>query len=231
VLIPSPLVPAASPLAGAFGSLWTTEFWLRNNGASAALTRFGNACPLCLSPLGFPIVIASSQTVELAQQWTAPAMLFYVQKSAASRFSYSARVRDLSRATLNEGTAIPIVRENAFTNGPIELLNVPINANSRAALRIFDVGALGQTTARLNVYSLKDPNFFAAKLVKLLTSQPTDEAGFPSIPGYATINDLRSELSLPDGQYRIEVSPLGFTGWAFVASTNAQTQLVTTVTP
>jgi len=234
VLVPSPLATASNPLPGAHGSLWVTDFWMRNNGAYTALLYFAPPCNACLQPrVTYPTSIEAQQTLQILPERGAPGLLFYVQKSAASSMSYAFRVRDISRSAQNDGTAVPVVREGQF-GSVFELLNVPINATSRAALRIFDVDALGSGHARVNVYSLTDPNFFASELVPLTISVPVDDsvkAGFPTVPGYASINDLKTALSLPDGNYRIEVSPLNFRGWAFVAVTKNETQLVTVVAP
>ncbi len=209
VLIPAPLVPASAPVPGAHGSLWSTEFWMRNNSDASVAMTFGEACPPCDPPSQFPTSIAAHQTVEVKAAMTAPGLMLYVPRSAASLLSYSLRVRDLSRTTLNEGTAVPVLRESEFAFGPIELLNVPIDANSRAALRIFSPAAESENTARVNVYSLTDPAFFVTTLLRLTLSRPAIPNVPAVVPGYATVNDLRTALALPPGKYRVEVKPLG----------------------
>ncbi len=230
VLIPVTVAPS-NPVNGANGSRWLTELWLRNAGTRAVEYFYGypNCTESCTGDSPFPYITPLT-TVTVAGGLT-DGSLAYLQRGGADSFSLSFRVRDISRASDNAGTDIPIVREEDFRSTAIELLNVPIDSITRTALRIYDVDALAARDATVRVFAMTGGNAVALRTVTL-TPRDRPQAGFVLLSSYSVIPDLKSALpELPDGRYRVEVIPNNFTGWAFTASTNNDTQLVTTVTP
>src|SRR6185369_8100045 len=128
-------------------------------------------------------------------------------------------------------TDIPLVRDVDFRSTPIVLLNVPIDSLSRTGLRVYDTDAKSETTANVRIFPMA-ADTPAATTTMTLTPRSTAQRGFLLLASYAFIPDLRAAFpQLPDGRYRIEVTPVKFTGWAFASSTNNDTQLVTTVYP
>lgn len=236
ILIPAPLVPSSKPLPGAGGSLWVSELHVRNGGNAAALTFLQDAlCVLCDPPPPLPS-LGVGETRELqAGDASLPGHIVVVQKAESPFYAFSLRIRDVSRSAQNEGTEIPVVREAELrSTRPIELLNVPLNATSRAALRIFatedepSIAAL----AYVNVVSMTRPEIDSAFLRLELSHVQRLAAGPPRAPGYVAVNDLRAATGLPEGRYRVEVLPQTYrAGWAFVAVTNNETQLVTAIAP
>jgi len=231
ILIPAPLVEPSSPLPGANGSKWVSDLYVRNGGNAGALTFLPDAiCKIC-SPSTPPEILPPGATRRYGGYALLPGHYLFVQKAELDFYAFSLRVRDVSRAAQNEGTEIPVVRESELRNRPIQLLNVPLNATSRAALRVFETKAdpFSAPVAYVTITSLTDSH--NAAFVRLSLSYDSASDDFPYAPGYATINDLRAATSLPEGQYRVEVIPQNYTGWAFVAVTNNETQLVTAITP
>jgi hypothetical protein len=236
LLIPVPIVPEFAPLPGANGSRWTSQLAMRNGGAADAVVFSGEDAkclliiceppappPPSIKPNGFQLGSGGS-----------PGSILYVQKDQADFFAYSLRVRDLSRTTENEGTEIPVVREAELRSRPIHLLNVPINTHSRAALRLFETSVASGVTPTANVTATLTlvPALRFTTRVELTRHQSFND--FVTKPGYFAIDDLRTALGLPADAplgYDIEVEPLNYTGWAYIAVTNNQTQLVTAIAP
>jgi hypothetical protein len=72
-------------------------------------------------------------------------LLLRVSTPEADRFELRSRVRDLSRESDSAGTEVPIVPESDLRAGPIYLLDVPVGAQMRTALRVY---ALPEVAAR-----------------------------------------------------------------------------------
>ncbi len=230
VLIPIVVAPD-NPVGGANGSRWLTQLWLRNAGSRPVEYFYGYpACSEnCTGDAPFPYMTPGTSVA--SPGGITDGSLAYLQRGGADSFSLSFRVRDVSRTNENAGTDIPIVREDDFRATPIELLNVPIDSITRTALRIYDVDALAVRNATVRVFAMTGGDPVGIKSVTL-TPRDNPRSGFVGLASYALISDLRSAFSdIPDGRYRVEVIPSGFNGWAFTASTNNDTQLVTTVTP
>jgi len=236
LLIPVPIVPELSPLPGANGSRWTSQLAMRNGGAADAVVFSGDdaRCLLIIcEPPAPPSPIIKPNGFQLGSGGS-PGSILYVQKEQADFFAYSLRVRDVSRTTENEGTEVPVVREAELRSRPIHLLNVPINTRSRAALRLFETSVtqgekpMANVTATLTLV----PSLRFTTRVELTRHQSFND--FVTKPGYFAIDDMRSALGLPEGPplgYDIEVEPINYTGWAYIAVTNNQTQLVTAIAP
>jgi hypothetical protein len=233
ILVPAPLVPASAPLPGAGGSRWASELFLRNGSLTQVTAFLGDRQCLTCDPPSLPAEAQPGVVIQLEGDSTLPGHMLYVQKSEVTFFAFSLRVRDLSGAVQNDGTELPVVRASRLTKGPIELLNVPLNSTSRAALRLFetDVAAGIDPVAQVTVTSMTDPQVSGSVRVTLAHDQSSGFSGILRAPGYATINDLKQFLNLPEGRYHIEVVPVAYEGWAYVALSNNQTQLVTAITP
>jgi len=115
------LVPVYAFGPGAFGSNWTTEVMLLNN------TQFA-AEPYRL----LPARIAAQSTISLDFGASRPGgVLFFPPRESSSELSFGSLVRDTSRQVEDWGTEVPVVRENEFRNGKLNLLNVPIDPRFR----------------------------------------------------------------------------------------------------
>jgi hypothetical protein len=240
ILVPSVLATENAPLPGAGGSQWVSELFVRNGSLVPVPAFLGDQQCLSCDPPSLPPVAEPGLVVQLQGQGpnvptngALPAHMLYVQRSEASSFAFSLRVRDISHATANDGTELPVVREAQLTNRPVELLNVPLNSTSRAALRLFATTTQPsiEPVAYVTVTSMTNPQI--GGFVRVALAQP-QYAGYGNLlraPGYATINDLKSQLNLPDGRYMVEIAPQTYTGWAFMSVTNNATQLVTAIGP
>ena len=232
ILIPIAVAPD-NPIPGANGSRWITELWVRNAATHAVEYFYG--LPDCPSPCPgpntpFPYVTPGTSVAQPGG--IADGTLAYVQRGSADAFTLAMRVRDISRSNENAGTDIPLVRDEDFRTTPIELLNVPIDSLSRTGLRVYDTEAKSETTATVRIFAMNSDAAPVVTTTMTLTPRDTADRGFLRLASYAFISDLRAAFpQLPDGRYRVEVTPVKFNGWAFASSTNNDTQLVTTVYP
>lgn len=241
ILVPFAL-PAGRTLPGAFGSQWTTEFWVSNE-ADAPVELFNDVictlvCPAFLvAEPPYPQIAAKSTTkIEPLDAGGNVAYLFYLQKSYSNDVHFSLHAADVSRSKENAGTEIGVVREREFRLMTFDILNVPIDANSRAALRLYDPTAFDSSTATVSVYSMQTGALLALSDVPLPVpvkkSASTLANIVPTFAGFGQIGDLRGALNLPDGRVRIRIDLRGTSrGWGFVSVTNNATQLITTYRP
>lgn len=243
-------------LNGVSGSRWTSRISIENGSAKGIVVAGFRACPNgCgipefLAPLVPP---ATALTINVDPGTTQPAALLFVDLAVADQVSVHARVRDVSRSAESWGTEIPSVRESRALKQTFSLLDIPVDANFRSTLRIYDFD--GRSDARVIV------RFFRVTPDQVLQSDPfhpgtalvpdvlLKEATVSLVPerhivdlNVASVYDLGyAELlnftNLPELQsasaLRVEIQPVtpGLRLWAFVSVTNNDTQQVTVSTP
>ena len=194
------------PIPGAFGSQFVTDFRARaEDWRSIALfgvnTTGNEHVELGHSPDGY-----SPRHFDYTGT---PGRFFYVNDTSIGDFAASLHVYDTSRAGENRGTQLPIVRETQFDTR-LFLLGVPTDPLYRNTLRIY-----GTTPGAVTVTIGSTP-----LTVFLQGARTTFEPAFAQITdfpiGYETI-DVKIESASPV--------------WAFISTTNNDTQLITTITP
>jgi hypothetical protein len=223
---------------GANGTQWKTDLWIRNNGTEAA-TLAPWPCPpnqVC------PPVIPLTATLNAGLSLHNLPPFFQTPDANTSRLlwvrepndvSFSLRFADVSRSSLNGGTDMPVIREKELLRRPAQLFNVPLNAQFRVLLRVFDV-AYSSSKFRVTVYAQTEGE--TAPLHSAEVTATTVQTGeFKSEAAYAQfdVTDLlRMERTWPEA-VRIQIDPLtaGSRYWGFASVTNNETQLVTLVTP
>lgn len=228
-------------LNGANGTQWRTDFWIRNNGTdNAALAPWvcpaGQACPP-VHPLTYmlqPGLSLHNLPAFLQPPTANPSRLLYVGRAGAQHVSFGLRFADVSRASLNGGTDLPVIRESELLTRPAQLFNVPLNQSAfRVLLRVYDV-AYTISKFRVTVYPQSTGNDAPIHSAELTTTS-RQTGDFRTEAAYAQfdVTDLlRLERSWPEA-VRIEVTALtpGSRYWTFASVTNNETQLVTLVTP
>ena len=245
ILVPVAL-PADRVVPGAFGSRWTSELWV-NNRSEYPVEFFNDVVCMVICPRiapGAPFPRIGAKSIERVFPLDIPGnmgYLFYLQKGGSEQVDFSLHFADISRSAENAGTEVGVVREREFRKGSFEILNVAIDANSRATLRIYDTDVSPYRTepAIVEVFAM-DGTPVARGEVPL--SVPVERA-VPSlgevIPPFARsgqIADLRNAQykvnSSPwPSRVRIRVTTPYTNSWAFVSVTNNATQLITTYKP
>lgn len=242
VLLPIAL-PSSQTLPGSFGSQWKGELWAHNP-TPYPVEFFSDVfctsvCPTLLPGENpYPALPAASLTHLEPFGVANYGLVYYLQKTYANDVSFSLHVADVSRNSENAGTEIGVVRERAFRGASFDILNVPIDSLSRAALRIYDPNAYPNQAADVAIYSMTSGTLLASMNVPLVpAAAPKNDLArrFPPYAGFAQLTDLRSSFgaALPTGRVRVHVSfNTGVNqSWGFVSVTNNATQLITTYRP
>ncbi|HYO75113.1 MAG TPA: IPT/TIG domain-containing protein [Thermoanaerobaculia bacterium] len=233
---------------GVGGSQWKTDFWMRNNGQYDDRDPEVRVAPWpCQDTLACPAVVPPSYFVKqgellhnlppLTQRAPGnPSRLLFVSRNGSENMSFSLRFADVSRAALNGGTDLPVIRESEFLRGTAHLLNVPMTSNYRVQLRVYHLYRTSDVYT-IRIYEHKEGVEQGALLHTDRVSTPlTDMGEFRSQAGYAQF-DVTSLLQLDHVAWpetvRIEIQGDGRNGrfWTFASVTNNDTQMVTLVTP
>lgn len=220
------LLPVATEtVAGAHGSLWSSELWFHSNSDEGAVVL-----PLSLSDVGPLKHITLRLPIFKARAGQPPGQLLLVSRNALPDVEFNLRVRDLSRQAETWGTEIPVVPEDEFRTRPIALLPVPLGSGFRTMVRIYGLEQTGGAV-RVKVSTVEDDPSEPLRVVFDVSIQlaPT---GSQFTPPYA---ELPLHLLLPasNATARVDVEPLtqGLAYWAFASVTHNETQHVTVVSP
>jgi hypothetical protein len=215
------------PVRGAFGSEFHTRLRGATHGGPPAqfLTAFGIAetcqvfCPQPEKDLtDWGVTFSFRDNGTSYEPNGKPGRFLFVDRNHIDALSLNLRVFDVSRAGLNFGTQIPVVRESDFKPGRLTLLGVPADTRFRNTLRIY---AVRPVEVDVLVNGSVNRSMFLAPGATIFD------------PAYAQIGDL------PSGGEDMQISILE-TGptdgpptpiWAFVTVTNNETQLITTIAP
>ena len=144
-----------------------------------------------------------------------------------------------SRAELDAGAEIPVLREEDMLTATAHLMSVPIDQNFRLHLRVYDIKQR-ESSFHVRVYIQQEgvdaSGAAPAPLLQVTLNATTAEEGpFRIRPAYAEYTGFGQllDLDIPLERIRIEVEPEtpGSLYWTFVAITNNETQRLTVVTP
>lgn len=226
---------------GAEGSQWQTDLWIRNHSTEALTVAPWPCPPSPPCPPVFPSLrmLAPGETVHnlpaLFRPPGNPSRMIHFLRPANASVSINVRVADVSRAELNSGTEIPVVREARFLTSPASLQNIPLSQRFRVAIRVYE---MQQQEARFRVrfYPQSEGSGGTAIQDIELTASTAESGPFRTQAAYVEYAGLGSLLNQPTIQppaLRAEIEPLtpGSRYWALAAITNNETQLVTLVTP
>lgn len=233
------LVPVAytGPMEGAHGSLWDTELWIRNISGEPIIFGQGRpTCPIC--PGDGIQRLAPLTTLRLryhASEASRSGILLYVEKARSKDVVLTVHAQDISRAQVDWGTELPVVREAQFSDGrAIELLNVAHEPSYRVSLRMY--GMTPSTThgeMRVLVFPIDSNVPVFDQTVTLTGLKFHVDPEFSWHPTYVDIHDLSSKLpAAAPAKLRIRIEPKNAGQyWAFATVTHNATQHVTVVSP
>jgi len=223
------LLPIAirGEVAGAFGSRWTSEAFVRND--SDDPVRVGG--PPCQITCPNEQVGARQTQRFFFDYAPTPGDPLFVYAGGvpfSQNVHLTLRIQDVSRQALTWGTEIPVVRVADLHSRKLILLNVPTGARFRQTLRMYDFDR-GETRLRVRVYPLESNVVLADEELYLSSQRPE------IVPAFARINHLVEKYPqiVAHETVRIEISPTAANTrfWAFVSVTNNETQHVTTIVP
>lgn len=243
VLLP---IVLKTPIPGALGSLWTTEFLVSNTSA-APVSVFpyysgGVQCGECPNPLLSP---KSTGSPFVRTDAAVRGTFLYIDRVHSSDIEMSLRVRDLSRVSQTWGTAIPIVREDEFRSQATSIIDIPNDPDFRSTLRIYgldgrdatplSVRLYGRNEATGNPFGIVADSLLGETTLTLSVDPDTQPSAlYPTRPAFLELSGFDS-VGNPQGfrRLRVEITPLreGKRVWAFVSVTNNTTQHVTVLSP
>lgn len=223
---------------GANGSLWTTDWWVRNSTNNGYALIF-DYCPPNVSPCPSPLLPPNetSRPTVVPRGDGNDGAFIYVPKPM--RPSMTLRVRDLSQNAQSFGTELPVVRASDY-RGTMEFLEVPTDPKYRATLRIYGPGPEPHSVI---VAVFAEPSGelverYDVELSGIVHAVPVE---FPLHPAYAQLDPLTPAVRASGESVRIVVGsyawwslvspPPEWPAYAFMTVTNNDTQQVTTITP
>ena len=231
---------------GAFGSLWVTQLSLTNVGDSGLPVvgydpTPGGCSSFCVPPDPIPPHATIYPTYRGARA-VIPGDFLWVGKSRATELGVTLRVQDISRQSQTWGTSIPVIAESRALTARVSLTDVPMRAEFRNLLRVYDF----------------EPNIGHSFVVRVYAVQPSQQIPFTNTTADQLLVELVAAFATPDfngstivarGYYelslsalpqlanaeriRVEIEPISadLKYWAFVSVTNDATQHVTLITP
>jgi hypothetical protein len=231
------LLPVFFSSAGSYGSHWVTEVVAYNAGNSDLSYSYPlfEQAPFCTCIPGTGILPRHSRNALQEFQQSRTGLWIEIPQAAGPEdVQWSARIRDTTRDAASAGTEIPLVRQSEFYSTVVALPRVITDQRFRSTLRVY--GAGDGDVVLMKIY---DARTFQALVDTSLTLhaepvQPSSAFYTPPRPEFAMIGDLVAAYpqlaSVPE--LAIEIRPAGSSPiWAFVSTTNNDTQQVTLVTP
>lgn len=243
VLIP---VVLTAPIDGAFGSVWSSELVVMNEGSRAYDIGLDTGCrftPCPYASLEPGRTIIATNLILGPGSNAPPAFMLEVEKEGMSDVKFGLRVSDLSRSASNAGVSIPVVPETEAFKASLQLLDVRHGGGFRAMLRVYDFDPGHARQVAVRFYEINTSTRFVADyppdqlifetVLELVPTPPGSSQPNRSIPGYAELS-LGSIPELEDqSRLRVEIEPLteGLRFWAMASITNNETQQVTVALP
>lgn len=211
------------PVKGAFGSDFHTDLRVGTRQNLIEIFGLDQNCQVLCIPNGVnnPFMLFAGNEIKPADMlYTGkPGRFLYVPADQIDHLSVNLRVHDVSRADLNFGTEIPVVRERDFVIDHLMFLGVPTDPRFRNTLRIY--GFYGSIAT---VYIEGRPP------VEVTLKEGTDVFD----PAYGVFTDfpVGSEPVTVIVAAEFHLSPPTFSPiWAFITVTNNETQVISTISP
>lgn len=231
------------PVAGAFGSLWTSELTIHNSSDRGFIIEWCSASGCILNLFADEDLRPGKTVTRLPKRYPkpqggVPGAVVYLLELATEpadfrAVAYQLRVADISRNALSAGTEIPVVRERDFLTSRTNLLSVPVEPRFRLILRLYEMN-LQTADFAVSVYDQATGTLLRTRNVTIASATPQPYRRF--VPTYGEIADLAeiaSQSPLAPSRLHISIEPLtpGSAFWGFVSVTNNETQEFTVITP
>ncbi len=229
------LVPFDTQIVPGVKTIWTAELHVRNDG-DQPVNLFPETCLFlgrpypCFERIEVPARTTILLDVIKPDYATPTGVMLYVPKTRIDDVAFSLRVRAVSSAI---GTEIPVVRERNYRTGRTTLLNVPLGAGSRAALRLYTPNVLPVQQFRIRVVRELDDVEILSRVVNGFL--PTDPPVPAVVPAMFDGSSVLSDAALQNpGAVRVVIEaifPEGTRYWPLITITDNATQQVTAITP
>lgn len=213
------LLPVFADADGAFGSRFVSELRIYNQraypieveGVRSACENDCGDLRMVLRPLGV--------TQDFEREGSPGRVVLQPSNEA---LHYSLRVRDLSRQAESNGVEIPVVSEKEHRRRVL-LLGVDLDERFRSRLRIYS--AIGSTTVGFAVRREDDDQLVFHRQPETIHMPDMYSPAYMEIP--LPVSPGRHTVIVEVLDFHVPAAPV----WAFVSTTNNQTQEIKVVTP
>jgi hypothetical protein len=237
VLVP---IYIQTPVPGAHGSLWVSDFTAFNASATPHSIKW------CSPTETRPCILSGAADEELLPGETQrglparyekpsganPGAILYIEAhgEVAGPIAMQLRVKDESRNAQSAGTEVAVVRESSLRTAAVQLLDLASDERFRALLRIYDVNR-DAAAFRVTLINEETGGTIRQETLQATTSR-AQEGLYRFQPAYAQWPEITSNVP-PGTRIRVEIEPLtpGSLFWAFISVTNNVTQEFTLITP
>jgi hypothetical protein len=233
---------------GAFGTIWNTEYTVRNEG-DVAVEIFTSECMFrcdmsrcifvaCFRREATPARSTFPNLYDLTRNEAGhvgnPGTLLYVEALHAHNVFASLRLVESTGRANEHGVEIPVVRESELYETFLLLPHVPMPSSARTHLRLYVVESpTGAAKLRVRTYAAEGEDVLFERTVEWRAGGVPRKGDYDeNVPGYSFV-DLSAELSDSPEAVRVRVDSLTEGGkfWAMASVTSNQSQQVTLVTP
>lgn len=228
-------VDYAGVVAGAHGSLWTTEFSVRNDndhwvpiGPCGAAMPQTPPCPP--ESVAWPPLETTSPARTGLTSAGVNGRLVFIPTADVPHLQLNLQLRELSRG--GTSTQLPIVPENAWHTGTIHLLNVTVPFDTRLSLRVYEMNLKAGAAVEVFVYRMRDHAELWRGTFSFEQTIFANIPGRPFAPNFVALHGFPVDVPFDDS-IQIDVVPVGdgLQLWAFASITDNLTQHVTIVAP
>jgi hypothetical protein len=233
---------------GAYGTIWNTEYTVRNEG-DVAVEIFTSECMFrcdmsrcifvaCFRREATPARSTFPNLYDLTRNEAGhvgnPGTLLYVEALHAHNVFASLRLVESTGRANEHGVEIPVVRESELYETFLLLPHVPMPSSARTHLRLYVVESpTGAAKLRVRTYAAEGEDVLFERTVEWRAGGVPRKGDYDeNVPGYSFV-DLSAELSDSPEAVRVRVDSLTEGGkfWAMASVTSNQSQQVTLVTP
>jgi len=212
------LLPVWFPgtLQGGGTGLWRCDLVVRNDGARevAIRTRPGVEPALRLAPRS--TLVNPALPLGFAQHGA----MLYVARGDGELLHFNVHLHPPDRA----GIIVPVVPESATSSSAIEFIDVPMDDDSRATLRVYDLTGKA-SSAVLRMFDLQG-DVPLVKIVDLAPGTPRE-----TFPPAAEVNLGVTFPEMRGRRVRLEIEPPSAQFWAFVSVTRFPDKNMYTLLP
>ncbi|HEV7763888.1 MAG TPA: hypothetical protein VGQ76_02700 [Thermoanaerobaculia bacterium] len=238
ILVPFP----ASETPGANGSLWKAEISGVIESDTLPVLDANGCGPLedpCAPPPLNRLFDAADEYLVFPSDGP---QFVYVGESDADKVTLATRVYDASKSSTTAGAFIPMARDEDFETAGFSLIAIPVAAQYRSMLRIYDATGADNRDVELTLYGDSENTPFLRSQIRLRLVDGHATATTADLPLYPASAQVDLTTLIPSGYtaVRAAIRPTPIDGapgapamqlWGFVSITNNETSHVTIVAP
>lgn len=233
ILLPLAFDPRET-VPGAGGTSWSGAVWIHNGSDEEV---FPQQCANVQCNPGVPAGEMGLIHPSSVQGAPESGSLLHAPVDAAKRVTLSNRIFELTRRGQPRGVEIPVVREGRFLRGATSLLGVPVGADVRVALRVYDpwIQAIRRAAPPLEHVEVQILDGEQSVIGTTTLTPALLDSRLPWVrPGFAALYDLAAVFpqinAMPHIHVRVQPVPNDAEYYAMISVTDNETQTVSIIT-